>query len=210
MAPTSRTMAASLGKDADDLGTALDLAVQPFERIGGMELGAMLSGEVHVGEHVGRGFVHQRRELWDLGPELIGDAAPLLLGRLGVVLGEGGGDEGRDDTPAAPAGMGQNVAHEVDASALPSGGEDLRHRRLDALMSIGDDQLDATQAAARPLRAASRRRELGIQSEQPSVERRFRMDDGVELVALAVTALGSAPTWNAIISENYSGILKII
>ncbi len=82
-----------------------------------------------------------------LGQELIGDAPPLLLCGLGVVLGEGGGDEGRDDTPAAPAGMGQNVAHEVDAAALPGGGEDLRHRRLDTLISIGDHQLDAAQAA---------------------------------------------------------------
>ena len=42
-------------------------------------------------------------------------------GGLGVVLGEGGGDEGGDDAPAALAGMRQHVAHEVDAAALPGG-----------------------------------------------------------------------------------------
>ena len=40
----------------------------------------MLLGEGHVGEHVRLGLVHQRCELRDLGPELIGDAAPLLPG----------------------------------------------------------------------------------------------------------------------------------
>lgn len=53
-----------------------------------------------------------------LRPELVGDAAPLLLGALGVVLGASGGDEGGDDPPAAPAGMGKRVPHEVDAGPL--------------------------------------------------------------------------------------------
>jgi hypothetical protein len=56
------------------------------------------------------------------GPELIGDTAPLLFGCLGIVLGEGGSDEGRDDTPSAAAAMGQHVAHEVDAGVV----EDVR------------------------------------------------------------------------------------
>jgi hypothetical protein len=43
--------------------------------------------------------------------------------------------------------MGQHVAHEVDAAALPGGVEHLGDGRLDALMGVGDDQLDAAQAA---------------------------------------------------------------
>ena len=42
-------------------------------------------------------MIQQGGELGDLGPELVGDAAPLGRGLLGIVLGEGGGDEGRDD-----------------------------------------------------------------------------------------------------------------
>jgi hypothetical protein len=45
--------------------------------------------------------------------------------------------------------MGQDVAHEVDAAALPGGGEDLGDGGLDALVGIGDHQLDAAQAAPR-------------------------------------------------------------
>jgi hypothetical protein len=43
--------------------------------------------------------------------------------------------------------MGQHIAHEVHPTALPGGAEDLLHGRLDAFMGIGDDQLDAAQAA---------------------------------------------------------------
>jgi hypothetical protein len=35
-------------------------------------------------------------------------------GGLGIVLGEGGGDEGRDDPPSLSPGVGEDVAHEVD------------------------------------------------------------------------------------------------
>ena len=60
-------------------------------------------------------------ELGQLGAELIGDLAPLVAGGLGIVLGKGGGDEGGDDAPAALAGMGQRVAHEVNAGLLKKG-----------------------------------------------------------------------------------------
>jgi hypothetical protein len=90
-----------------------------------------------------------------LGPDLIGDVAPLLACRLGVVLGEGGGDEGRDDPPALLAGMGQGVPHEVDAAALPGGAEHLRDRGLDAFMAVGDDQFHPAQAAAGELAQVS-------------------------------------------------------
>ncbi len=44
--------------------------------------------------------------------------APLSAGGLGVVLGEGGGDVGRDDPPSALGGVDENIAHEVDAGAV--------------------------------------------------------------------------------------------
>jgi hypothetical protein len=39
----SRMTAASLGKNTDYIAAALDLAVEAFERIGAVELGAVLS-----------------------------------------------------------------------------------------------------------------------------------------------------------------------
>ena len=73
--------------------------------------------ESHVGEHVGFALVHQGGQLGQRRPELIGDLAPLALGGLGVVLSEGGGDEGRDHALPVLAGMGQGVAGEVYAGA---------------------------------------------------------------------------------------------
>ena len=93
--------------NADDIGAPLDLAMKAFERVGRMQLGAMCRREAHVGEDVVLGFVHENCQLGHLGPELVGDLAPLGLGAVGVLLGEGGGDEGGDDAPALAAGMGQ-------------------------------------------------------------------------------------------------------
>ena len=73
----------------------------------------MLLWEGHIGEDVGLGFVEEAGKLRQLGPELIGDLAPLGSRGLGIVLGKGGADEGRDDATALLAGMGQHVAHEV-------------------------------------------------------------------------------------------------
>ena len=44
--------------------------------------------------------------------------------------------------------MRQQVAHEVDAAALPSGIEDLGDGCLDPFVRVGDDQLNTLQAAA--------------------------------------------------------------
>jgi hypothetical protein len=38
---------------ADDIGPSLDLLVETFQRVGGMQLGPVLAGEGHVGERVG-------------------------------------------------------------------------------------------------------------------------------------------------------------
>lgn len=44
--------------------------------------------------------------------------------------------------------MGKRIAHEVDPAPLPGGGKHLRHCGLDALMRIGDGELDAAQASS--------------------------------------------------------------
>ena len=109
------------------------------------------------------------------GRNLVGDGAPLGAGGLGRLLGEGGGDEGRDDPAAALAGMGQHVPHEVDATALPGGRQHLGDGGLQAFMGIGDDELDATQAATgqlaqelRPDRFGFRGADLQAQNLAPA------------------------------------------
>ena len=135
IAPISRMTAASLEKMPT---TSVRRLISPLRRSIGLvvQLRPMCGGEAHVGEHVGFGFVHQR-----------GDLAPLRARRRSVVLGEGGGDEGGNDAPAALARMGEGVAQEVNPAALPTGVHDFRDRRLDALVGVGDDELDPAQAA---------------------------------------------------------------
>ncbi len=116
-----------------------------------MQLGPVGGWESHLGQHVRFGLVHQVRQFLHPWAELVSDLAPLGAGGLGIVLGEGGADEGRDDAAALLAGMGQHVAHEMDAIALPSGAQHLGDGSLDALVGVGDHQLDATQAPTRQL-----------------------------------------------------------
>jgi hypothetical protein len=87
-----------------------------------VNFGAVLLGEAHVGEDVRLGLVEQGGELGQLGPDLVGDLAALRFGGVGMILGERGGDERRDDAPPAPAGMGKRVAHEVHPGAVEKGG----------------------------------------------------------------------------------------
>jgi hypothetical protein len=46
-----------------------------------------------MSQYVRFSLVQETGKLGQLGPQLIGHSAPLGLGRLGVILGEGGGDE---------------------------------------------------------------------------------------------------------------------
>ena len=137
-----------VGEYADHIAAALNLAVEPFERIGAVQLDPVLCGETHVGQHVRLGVVHQGRQLGHARAQLVGDMAPLLARGLGVVLGEGGADPGRDDAALRPAGVRHGVAHEVHAAALPGGAEHLGNGGLQSLVRVRYDQLDAAQAAA--------------------------------------------------------------
>ena len=132
----------------------------------------MLLGEGHVGQHVGLRVVHDGGELGDLRADLVGDRAPLHARGFRRLLGEGGGNEGRHDPPPALAGMGEHVAHEVDAATLPGGAEHLGDGGLDAFMGIGDDELDATQPPARQLAQELRPDRLGLlPTSMPSTSR---------------------------------------
>jgi hypothetical protein len=122
-------------------------------------------------------------------------ATSLQPGRLGVVLGKGGGDEGGDHAPPALACMGERIAHEVDTAALPAGGQHLRHRGLDALVGIRDHQLDATQPAPSqlaqelgPERLGFRRADIHAQHLAPSVIVDADGDDGCDRYDAAIRA----------------------
>jgi hypothetical protein len=46
----SRTIESSLGKIADDIGPPLDLTIEAFQGVSGVQLGPVLAWEGHVGE----------------------------------------------------------------------------------------------------------------------------------------------------------------
>jgi hypothetical protein len=58
--------------------------------------------------------------------------------------------------------MGERVPHEVDPAALPGCGQHLRDGRLDTLMAVGDDELDAAQTAPGQLAQERRLEGLGL------------------------------------------------
>ena len=114
-----------------------------------MDFGSVVLGKGHEGEHIVLGLIHQLGEIFEPWPERIGDLAPLGDGGLVVVLDEGGADHGGDHLALALGDVGERVSHEMNAAPLPGGVQDLGDRRLEALMGIGDDQLDASEPTSR-------------------------------------------------------------
>ena len=78
----------------------------------------MLGGELHVGQHIGLGLVHEVRQPGHAWPGLIGDLTPLLAGGLGVVLGEGGADPRGDDAALGLTGIGPPFVRKAEGPGL--------------------------------------------------------------------------------------------
>src|SRR5512144_492582 len=81
---------------------------------------------------------------------------------IGIILGEGGGDEGRNHAATTLAGMGRRIAHEMNPASLPSGVQYFGDGGLQAFMGVGDHQLDPAQAAAGELAQEARPEGLGL------------------------------------------------
>ena len=92
-------------------------------------------------ENVVLGGVHEFSELRRLRPEAVGDFSPLRVGGLFGLLGEGRPDVAGDHGLLGLADMGERVAHEVDAAALPGRAQNLGGGGLQALVGVGDNQL---------------------------------------------------------------------
>ena len=84
-----------VGEDADDVRAALDLLVEAFQGVGRVDLGAVILGKAHEGQHVSLGLAYQFGDLFEPGLQGIGDLAPLLDGGGMIPLHEGGADGGR-------------------------------------------------------------------------------------------------------------------
>lgn len=71
-----------------------------------------------------------------------------LAGAGAIWLDEGLAQRGCDHAGLRSRHVGEGIAHPVHAATLPGGGEDAADGGLQPLMGVGDDQLDAAQAAA--------------------------------------------------------------
>ena len=130
---------AVVGEDADDVGAAADLAVEPLQRIGAPELAPVVEGEGVEGEQILLGALQHRGDLRQrpLQPR---DCLTDQLARLDTVVGvEDRADQRRDHPLLLLADVAERLAQEVDGAALPGAAEHLRDRVLQALVRVGDD-----------------------------------------------------------------------
>lgn len=110
------------------------------------DLDPLLTREVHVGEDVVAGGVHEGAELVLVLAQGIGDSIPLGL-RLGLAfLGEDRLQHGRDRGALLGRGVRQGVAHPVNPAALLGSIEHAACGRPQALLVISDHKLHAAQA----------------------------------------------------------------
>ena len=107
-----------VGENTDDIRAALDLLVQPFQRIGGVDLPPVGLRESLVGQHVSFGAQHQLGELGMAWLEGFDQLGPVFLGLCQSVLIKGRPEGRRDNRAVFLADTGQRVAHEVHAAAL--------------------------------------------------------------------------------------------
>jgi hypothetical protein len=135
-----------IGKNADDIRAAFDFAVEAFERIGAGDLRPVLLGEGGISQDILSRFIYQFGKFRCRLTQRIGDASPLRMGVLRGLLGEDGLDHGDDCGALLGSDVGRRVAHPVDATPLQGGAENLRGGRTQALVIVGDDQLDTAQA----------------------------------------------------------------
>jgi len=114
--------------------------------------------------------VHKVSEPWPAAPQLIGDVAPHLAGLDAVGLVEGLTDGGGHNGVLTLGDMGERVAHPMDATALPGGFEHARDRRLQAAMSVRDDQLDAGEAPRLERAQEVHPESLGLRWPEPQAD----------------------------------------
>jgi hypothetical protein len=91
---------------AHDICAALDFAIEALDGIGGVQFGAVCLWECHKSQNIMLCTVHQGCKFGGFGAQLIGDAAPLQAGTLGIIWSKGRCDESRHNASPALACMG--------------------------------------------------------------------------------------------------------
>ncbi len=138
-----------VGEDRGDAGTALDLAVDAFEAVGGAQPSALCVRQIEDRETLGQVFLGPLGELGRFGSPSIERLTQEALG-LRLV----GGVEDRADAQRHGFALikarhvGLRVLLQMELAALPGhAGQGGPSGGLEAGMIVGDDQLDPLQAA---------------------------------------------------------------
>src|SRR3954453_1461588 len=170
-----------VGEDPDDVGAPGDLAVEALKRIRGADLGPVLGREGVEGEHVGLGVLEQRGDLRQPALELLDGVAQPPAGLIAVGGGEDLADDRAERVVLVAAHVAAQVSEEVHGAALPRRAEDLRERRLQSRVRVGDGELDADQAARdeRAQELAPERLGLGLTDVQADDLASAGLVDGV-------------------------------
>jgi hypothetical protein len=136
-----------VGEDPDDVRAALDLLVDPLERVCRGDLAPVGARERGVGGHVGLGIFEEFGGLGELRLEQPDDVTQLSSGPGGVGLSEDRA-HGRGEHLLGRGGHGaEQVPHAMNLAALPAGPvEHPGNRGLQPGMGVGDDQAHPGQA----------------------------------------------------------------
>ena len=115
--------------------TSVRRLISPFslERVDRMQLGSMGYRKGHVGQDIGLAVVHEGRRFGKRGSA---DRRPCAtgFGGLGIVLGEGRGNEGGHDPPAVPRSPASSAP---SCSSNPTSGR-ARYMTLETMAPLGD------------------------------------------------------------------------
>src|SRR5512144_699519 len=173
----------------------LDLLIEAFQWVGGMQLNPVLAGESYVGEHGGFAVDDEGGELGPASTHHLGDVQQRRPRRRVVGLLERLAQRGGNHGVLTLRHIGERIAGPVHAAALPGGAEDADDRRLEPLVGVGDHQLDAGEAA--PLQALQevRPEHLGLPGRYPTISRRPSILTATAIIAATETIRPAARTF---------------
>ena len=130
-----------VGEDADHVGAAFDLLVQPFERVVRPDLAPVFCRERREREHVGAGVAHRGGGFRESFVEGVDDFVPTFADFVRIGECEDRTERRRDEILGAFRHDRKQVSDVVNAAALPAGADhDLADRRFQPGVRVGDHQ----------------------------------------------------------------------
>jgi hypothetical protein len=141
--PPDRSLnALTIREDADTVRAPPDFLVEPFERVGRVDLGPVLLREGRLGEHIFLAGIHQLGDAGEAFAKIVGNAAPLRASRFLRLLSEHGFHQGGDGSAVRLADPAEKARASTSISNMrPAAKASMsRTRSLSALWSISSNK----------------------------------------------------------------------